>query len=723
MELGFSAEAVRAKARRAERERPLPDLFTDRGQPAVEAAIWAVEHLSERQAVFGHGDLLAAALAREPGAVTAEAAERAIAGLESEGGLHAAKGLESGKHWTTDAAMARESEAIALMRTGQGAGKTIMRGWIAETKLHGGRLNEGQKEAVKMILSSKDRVFGVQGYAGTGKTTMLNRLRTLAESRSYNTAGLAPSASAARTLERESGIESETVQRFLARHAGIVEGRGTAMGLRNMRDRFSKTVLVVDESSLASSEQMRGLLRVATTLRIPQMVLVGDEKQLGAVEAGKPFEQLGRAGMQTAVMDEILRQRDMELREAVRAGLAGEVRTAFEKLGDRIAQVEREAIGGEAAGRWLSLSSEERAATGVIAPTRALRDEINETIRAQLVAEGAVSGLARHGEKLVSRGLTNAEMARASNYSAGDTVIFNRGYKTLGVEKGDERQVERVDYERNTVWLQDGNGNLVDWRPYMLAGAKGGVEVYQSEDMELRRGDRVRWTRNDPGSELANGETAAAESVGRDGVLFRLEDGSATRLAEGDPQLRHLDRAWASTVHAFQGRTVDGIVAAMPTGNPDLTNQRAFYVAISRARDYAGLVTDDAGKLSDQLERATGERIAALDGVAKEAAFGLEPSQDRDAGHADLMDRGHETELQTDREHEPEHLPWHELDWDSDPELAERGAGGDRSDLESGEKDREVEPEDDRSGGPEPDSVQEETLDLEEMSRDMDLEL
>ena len=302
-------------------------------------------------------------------------------------------------------------------------------------------------------------------------------------------------------------------------------------------------------------------------------------------------------------------------------------------------------------------------------------------------------------------------------------MIFNRGYKTLGVEKGDEREVERVDYERNTVWLQDGNGNLVDWRPYMLAGAKGGVEVYRSEEMELRRGDRVRWTRNDPGSELADGDTAAVESVGRDGVLFRLEDGSATKLAEGDPQLRHLDRAWASTVHAFQGRTVDGLVAAMPTGNPDLTNQRAFYVAISRARDHAELVTDDAQKLSEQLERATGERVAALDGVTKEAAFGLEPSQDRNAGHADRMDRGHETELQTDREHEPEHRPWHELDWDSDPELAERGAGGDRSDLESGEKDREVEHEDDRSGGPERDSVQEETLDAEEMSRDMDLEL
>ena len=247
-------------------------------------------------------------------------------------------------------------------------------------------------------------MVGVQGYAGTGKTTMLNRMRSLAEKQGYHVTGLAPSASAARTLEREAGIESETLQRFVTRHAGIAEGRGTDKGVRNLRSVYKRALLVVDESSLASTEQMRDLLRIATSLRAARVVLVGDQKQLDGVEAGTPFAQLQKAGMQTAVMDEIVRQRDAELKEAVRAGLAGEVKTAFERLGERVSEVTRDHLGADVAERWLERRPEERERTGVIAPTRALRDDINERIRARLIEEGAIHGPAMAGEKLRVRG-------------------------------------------------------------------------------------------------------------------------------------------------------------------------------------------------------------------------------------------------------------------------------------------------------------------------------
>ena len=225
--LGFSPERVLDGAREREPETSTwgaasrESILAGNEYFATDAVNWAVAHLSERQAVFSHADLLASALSYEPGSATVGEAEWTVEALERDGRLHGAIGPEHGRHWATEAAVAREWETVGLMRAGKDAGERIMRRWVATTKLHRGRLNEGQKEAVKTVLSTRDRVVGVQGYAGTGKTAMLDRFRALAESAGFRVAGLAPSASAARTLGQESGIRSETLQRFLARHAGF----------------------------------------------------------------------------------------------------------------------------------------------------------------------------------------------------------------------------------------------------------------------------------------------------------------------------------------------------------------------------------------------------------------------------------------------------------------------------------------------------------------------
>ena len=62
----------------------------------------------------------------------------------------------------------------------------------------------------------------------------------------------------------------------------------------------------------------------------------------------------------------------------------------------------------------------------------------------------------------------------------------------------------------------------------------------------------------------------------------------------------------------FQGRTVDNVIAAMEANHPHLSSQKSFYVEISRARDRAELVTDDAQALKERLEAVTGERISVL---------------------------------------------------------------------------------------------------------------
>ncbi|MDE0355986.1 MAG: relaxase domain-containing protein [Deltaproteobacteria bacterium] len=604
------------------------DLFEHaaRSGPAREAVEWAITHLSERSAVFARTDLLSAALAYSPGAASIEAIEQAVDGLRGEGRLHDAPALGGRGGLTTDKAVAGEREAIALMRGGQGRGKAPMRGWTVDRHLRKGPLTAGQRQAVKLILSEKDRTVGVQGYAGTGKTRMLDRARALAEKKGWRMAGLAPSASAVRTLAAESGIESETLQRFLARNVGVAEGRLTRKGAREMRAAFARTVLVVDEGSLASTVQVRDLLRIAGELRIPKLVLVGDAKQLDAVDAGKPFAQLQQAGMKTAVMDEILRQRDPDLKAAVEASLAGEIGRAFDKLGSNVAEVKPGNIAGAVAARWLKLSPELRERTGVMAPSHELREGINAHIRERLAREGRIAGPALQTRRLVSKGYTNAEKTLVSNYAPGEVVAFHRSYKRLGVEKGNERRVQSVDHEKRIVRLEGPNGSAVAWKPSEIGGRRGGTEVYRTDTVELRAGDRVRWTRNDKGLGLVNSGAAEVLGVGNGRVTFMLEEGRKLTLAPGDPQLRHLDHAWASTVHSFQGRTVDNVIAAMEANHPRLTTAKSFYVEVSRARDRAELVTDDAKALKDRLESVTGERISALEGIGE----AVQPGHERD---------------------------------------------------------------------------------------------
>ena len=622
------------------------------GGPAVEAVDWAVAHLSEREAVFARTDLLAATLAFDPGGADIAAVERELAAREKAGTLHPARLPGAEGLLTTDRAVADEKETIGLMQAGQGRGAAPMRARTVDKALRNGPLTHGQKAAVKLILATEDRTVGVQGYAGSGKTTMLNRARALLEKKGYAVRGLAPSASAARTLAGEAGIESETLQRFLARYTGVAEGRMTRKGQKEMRSSFAKTALIVDEGSLASTVQARDLLRIADSLRIPRVVLVGDEKQLDAVDAGKPFAQLQRAGMRTAVMDEIMRQRDPALKEAVEASLAGDVKRAFAKLGDNIAEVKPDNLAGAAAARSLALSPEARANAGLMAPSHAIRERINEIVRERLVRDGTVHGPAMTAERLISRGYTNAEKALSANYARGDVVAFHRPYKRLGVEKGDELRVAGVDRKAHTVMLEGKDGESVAWEPNRLAARAGGVEVYRAEEMELRAGDRIRWTRNDAGLGLVNSQTAEVAAVAGSKVTFRLGDGRMLDLAPGDPQLRHIDRAWASTVHAFQGRTVDTVIAAMEANHPNLTTQKTLYVEISRARDRAELVTDDKAALRETLEAATGERIAALEAVGEDKAKAREVA---DGSGRDVA-KGTETPQRTARP-EPEKAP------------------------------------------------------------------
>jgi ATP-dependent exoDNAse (exonuclease V) alpha subunit len=84
---------------------------------------------------------------------------------------------------------------------------------------------------VEDVLSSPDRIQGIQGFAGAGKTTTLTVIRSAAEMQGYQVEGFAPTSRAARQLN-EAGIEAGTLQGFPRPRRESRSARGKTLLLR-----------------------------------------------------------------------------------------------------------------------------------------------------------------------------------------------------------------------------------------------------------------------------------------------------------------------------------------------------------------------------------------------------------------------------------------------------------------------------------------------------------
>lgn len=249
----------------------IPDqpVFADKAEEtrlAGEAVDYAIRHLSERASVFNLSDLRTTANGYGVGQFRPQTLDQAIA---SDKRLIASRHRDHvGREYvTTLDAIRCERETIATMREAQKTSLPFMETSEINKGLKDTFLNQGQQNAVRAILNSHDRIMGIQGYAGVGKTTLLAAARELAEKKGYEVMGLAPSASAAKTLQAEAGIESRTLQKFLGQYDGYAHGRGSEAGKKAVQEEFKNKMIVVDESSLASTNQIRDLLRIVKTIK------------------------------------------------------------------------------------------------------------------------------------------------------------------------------------------------------------------------------------------------------------------------------------------------------------------------------------------------------------------------------------------------------------------------------------------------------------------------
>ena len=487
---------------------------------------------------------------------------------------------QKGQRYTTQTALNQEQHTIALLRNGQGMAPAIAPLAVVDQALHGKPLSQEQRQAIELAATSSDGVLAWQGVAGAGKTYAMQAFSQIAQAAGYEVKGYAPSAEAAKTLEAETGIPSQTIARLLYSQP-------------REDDRSQSQVWICDEAGLLSAKDAEWLLARAQADRA-RLILVGDTRQLSAVEAGNPFKSLQQHGMATAYLTESQRQKALDLKVAVDLAAVGRFEESFAYLesSGKVEQItNREERIARLVQDYLSLTPQQRDKTLILAGTNWERESIAQAIRTGLRQEGGLIG-SRSVQTLKSKDLTQAQMNFVHHYSLSDRVMPLANYKRLGLEKGKLYSIVQIDQDILTLHSTDGTLHKVNPRRIQRQA------VYETQALDIALGDRLKWTKNDVATGRRNGQEFTVRAI--DGTTAQIQYRNGTTDSLDLTQPLHLDYALVSTTYSSQGKTADRVLIS---ASADRTLSReSFYVALSRAKYDLHLYVEDETRFLSRMQ-------------------------------------------------------------------------------------------------------------------------
>lgn len=465
-------------------------------------------------------------------------------------------------------------------------------------------LSPGQEQALAKIATSRDRITGILGVAGAGKSTLVDVLRRAAEPGTEILA-LAPTSSAAANLGAMAGIPSRTVASLLAS-----AGHG-------LTDRH---VLVLDEAGQLGSRQAIRVLEISRTTGA-RVLLLGDDKQTGAIEQGKPFWLLQKLGMTTAHLTETMRQQTRSMKSAVAQARIGEYGDSLDRLDRVVSGMPADKLAKNLVSEWTRLKAEHRATTNILVLENSTRLIVNSQIRETLRTEGAIAAQDSRLEVLTPAGLSDEEKHFARFYSAGQVVTFGRDIAGAGIAHGAEYRVLGTGREANgrqVIRLVDANGWTVRWDPRL--GQARHINVFNREERDLAEGDRIQWRLANKDLALKNAERGTVEKLDGGIASIRWDRGGRSQQVDLGEH-KTWDHGYAETVFSAQSKTYSRVYVLAPIGS-GLVNGQNYYTAITRARFGAKLWTEDRERLAQKLSARSGEKTSALQGLGRLARDG-----------------------------------------------------------------------------------------------------
>jgi len=562
----------------------------EREPKARDAVIRAAEVLSYGESVFSRKDLVLQTAQLFPTAHRLHDLEKAAHELLRDGG-HLRDLSGDGSYITTAAMEQIEAENISMARAGIGQVRQLMDENSAKVKADAIKISENrgltksQKEAFRNVMNTSDRIVIMQGYAGTGKTTLFKELNREFIERGLSVRGMAFTGKAAGELKNASGIESSTIHSFLqndAMHPG--------------------TVYVIDEASMVGSRQLNQLLRMAENAG-SRVILSGDRWQIPSTGAGKPFADIqDDQRIASAYLDDIVRQREGSAEHRISQAFVERkterIIDALEKAG----AIHYEPNDHKRAENAFNEVMKDWKNTISMATSNVQVRDDGDRFHATLKERGEI------GQKEVQIAIkepvsfrSDAERFFVQNYQDGDYLQINDKWQG-GPKKGTTHQVIGRDEARGLIFALD-----KDSRKHVIDIKSHGMDMtaYRERKIAVSEGDKIMFLKNSlTGSGkigVRNGDIGFVRQISDDGGrmicdrVIDLKKGETVKTGVPLGKYNYFRYGYVGTVDKSQGATAPRAVGR------DLQDFQRTYVAGTRENQELSLHFRDPEALREAL--------------------------------------------------------------------------------------------------------------------------
>jgi conjugative relaxase-like TrwC/TraI family protein len=312
---------------------------------------------------------------------------------------------------------------------------------------------EDQAGMVRDLTLSPDGVRVAVGKAGTGKTYALGVARHAFALDGYRVLGAAPTGIAATSLEAEGFEEVATVDRLLHELDQDARNHHASRAAQPQEAAVldARSVLVVDEAGMVGSRKLARLLDHAHQAGV-KVVLVGDDRQLAAIDAGGGFRGL-RVRLGASVLSENRRQRaawERDALELVRDGQVDQAVTAYREHERMVPATSKTELTLNLVRDWWQAhqdaettqqAGEPGGEAVILAYRRDEVDRLNTTCQHVMQRNGRLG--------------TEALQVGDRQIHVGDQVVCGRNdLRGLGVANGTRGTVTAVDVERRALTLR-----------------------------------------------------------------------------------------------------------------------------------------------------------------------------------------------------------------------------------------------------------------------------